>query len=178
MIEVASILEAQSSWHAAACAGGDAAATATSRSLLGLRKAALVVLENLLELGYPLVPGVTPPEPDLDSRVQLLETVIGGAVPPILLAFWRLVGGIAFVDVNHYTHVDFWAARGITGPDGYCDGVYVDPCSSAWVKFAIQDFHDLAEAPDLSPPAQPFLLSLAPDGERTTCHYAPRAQGE
>jgi hypothetical protein len=164
MIEVEAIVEAQSTWRAAARAGGDAAAAAASRSLIGLRKAATTVLENLTELDYPAVPGIISPEPGLESRIQCLETVVGGAVPPILVSFWRLVGGLSFVDVNRYTHVDFWRARGITGPDGYCDAIYVDPCSTAWVEFAMQDFSDFIEDSGLSLPARPYLLSLAPDG--------------
>jgi hypothetical protein len=164
MIDPAMISKAQRAWRDAALADDATAASAAAPALEGLQRAATTLVANLRELGYPAVPGVIPPEPDLASRLRLLEATIGGAIPPTLVAFWQHVGGISLVDLDGYSHVEFWEARGILGPDGYCDGLHVDPCSASWTEFALRDFADLNEDPDLPPPEGPHLLSLAPDG--------------
>lgn len=166
MIDPATVLKTQRSWQDAAAADGETAASAAAHALAGLKKAATTLAENLREMGYPPVSGVIPPEPGLASRLQRLEATVGGPVPPILVAFWQQVGGISLVDLEGYTHVDFWAARRISGPDGYCDGIYLDSCDPSWLEFALRDHADLVEDPDLPPPEGPYLLSLAPDG----CH--------
>lgn len=163
MIEVADILGSQSSWRTAAEAGGESADSATEAALVGLNSALTVLLENLAALDYPAVPGIIPPEADLDSRVRKLEATVGAPVPRVLVAFWRLVGGVSLVDLEEYAHVEFWEAHGVASPHGFCDGVHVDPCSADWVESALQEFIDRAEDPDLSL-EHPYLLSLAPDG--------------
>jgi hypothetical protein len=74
-----------------------------------------------------------------------------------------MVGGVSFVDLAEYAHVTFWRERGIVGPDGYCDGLHVDSCDNDWLTFALEDFPDMAGATD-PVSAQPYLLSLSPDG--------------
>jgi hypothetical protein len=163
MIDVADILRSQSAWSTAAQTGGDAAASAASVGLAGLKSAVITLLENLATLDYPMVPGVIPPEADLDFRVRQLEATIGAPVPCGLVAFWRLVGGVSLVDLTAYAHVEFWEAHGVAGPHGFCDGVHVDPCSIDWVESTLQDFMDRVDDAEL-PPEQRHLLSLAPDG--------------
>ncbi|WP_437940091.1 hypothetical protein [Sorangium sp. So ce341] len=164
MIDPITILRAQRSWRDAALADAQAAARDAAHALAGLEKAVAALTANLRDLGYPPVPGVIHPEPGLDSRLRHLEATVGGAVPPILVAFWQQVGGISLVDLEGYSHVEFWKAHGVTGPDGYCDGVHVDPCSAAWVESAVQEVTDLIEDPGSPPLGGPYLLPLAPDG--------------
>lgn len=162
MIEVGTIVEAQHAWRAAARAQGDAD-RAAEEALGGMKRCLTTLLTNLADIGYPNVPGIIPPEPGISSRLRRLEEAIGGGVPPILAAFWRVVGGVSLVDLDRYGHVKFWEAHGVTGPDGYCDGVHVDACGSMWLESTLQDFIERAGDPELSPEG-PYLLSLSPDG--------------
>jgi hypothetical protein len=77
--------------------------------------------------------------------------------------FWEQVGGISFVDLGQYQHVDFWKGHKITPPKIFCDGLYVNSCIDEWTSFICNDFEDWKEdsAPDES---ESFLLSLSPDG--------------
>ena len=162
MINAEAIVQAQRAWRTAVAVGDDEAQVAAAAALGGLGDAVRVLLENLAALGYPDVPGLIPPSKHIDVRLRKLGAKVG-AVPPILAAFWRSVGGVSLVDLEDYEHVDFWDAIGVAGPDGFCDGAHVHACRSEWVKFTVQDFIDQAEDPDV-PPDGSYLLSLAPDG--------------
>jgi hypothetical protein len=150
--------EAQRAWLAAAATGGTTAASATNAALRGMREAALVILDNLARAGYPRVPGIIEPVGDVDARISRIEEHTGGRVPPVLAAFWRIVGGFSLVDLEHYSHVAFWESRDMIGVPEYCDGVHIDACDDDWEENAIAEFDSSHEE------EHSFLLSLAPDG--------------
>jgi hypothetical protein len=164
MIDPAALVKVQRRWRTAAFAGGESAQAAADAAFAGLRDALAILLDNLAGLGYPEVPGLVASAPGLDDRLRRLEAAIGGSVPPVVVRFWQSIGGISLVDLEGYRHVDFWSSRGISGPDGYCDGVYVHACSAEWVEFAVGEFIDLSQELDFPPREEPHLLSLSPDG--------------
>jgi hypothetical protein len=82
-------------------------------------------------------------------------------LPKIIREFWRIVGGIALVDLSEYKHVAFWDDLAINGALQFCDGVYVDACDDNWFTYTAEDFSNYAEDDD----EQSFLYSLAPDGQ-------------
>jgi hypothetical protein len=63
----------------------------------------------------------------------------------VLVSFWRAVGGISLVDLDHYAHVGFWKEIGTTAE--FCDGLHVDACTDEWLDAFIEDCRSWAAAP-------------------------------
>jgi hypothetical protein len=162
MIEATAIIAAQELWTNAA--ESDHAAETAEAAFVGFARAVEQLRSNLRELGYPEVPGLVASANDVEALIGKIESAVGGTVPPVLASLWRVAGGVSLVDLKGYAHEHFWDAQGIRGPNGFCDGVYVDACTKDWADFVIQDFVDLHDDPDLPPLSGPFMLSLAPDG--------------
>jgi len=101
-----------------------------------------------------------PSPADLDARVAEVEARTGVQIPRIVREFWRVVGGVSFVDLENYQHGVFWSELGIAGRYGFCDGFHVDACDTDWIAFTLEDYESYAEDDDLPS----FRYSLAPDG--------------
>ena len=77
--------------------------------------------------------------------------------------FWKIIGGVSFVDLEHYRHVSFWDKHKITAPQGFADGLHVDACSRGWASYICEEYEDW-QNDDQQDEAEQFLLSLSPDG--------------
>ena len=158
-MDLAKVAEAQRAWWQAVAAGGRAAEKAALEAWARCGKSIAVLERNLVQIGYPRTELVQPCASALDGRLQEIEESIGGVIPPVLKALWRSLGGLSLVDLDAYEHVIFWEDRGIFGPEGYCDGVFVDACTVEWVDYVSQEFLEWGTDEDSE-----FLISLSPDG--------------
>ena len=164
MIDLGEALARQADWLRAARAGGREAEAAADEACLRCRDAAERMTRNLAEPGYPCEETVIPCADGLDARIRAVEARIGAPLPPVLRTLWSRVGGIALVDVADYEHVAFWDGLGITGPQGFCDGVLVYPCDDEWADSVAGD-HEMWMEEDAEYRADtPFVVALSPDG--------------
>jgi hypothetical protein len=162
-LSIESVIAAQQAWQEAARTSDEAAASAATAAFDGLIAATEALVRNLGALGFPDIPGRIAPEPRVRQRVATLERHVGGRVPPVLAEFWSRVGGISLVDLENYAHVPFFDTHRLRGRSEFCDGIHVDRCSASWLRFALDDYNDLRDDPDLAPP-DAYMLSLSPDG--------------
>lgn len=124
-------------------------------------KLSLAELEGRLNnLGYPIQRLTIAPSFDQDHRISQIETVTDRRIPSVLKRLWQTIGGISFIDLNNYSHFDFWEERGINGANGYCDGVYIESCSQEWLTYTIDEF----EACKVDDEESEFVYTFAPDG--------------
>jgi hypothetical protein len=125
-----------------------------------------VVGQRLAALAYPVATPLEPCE-DLDDALASFDEA-GIVVPPALVAVWREVGAVSFVDLGRYRHVAFWddvLDRWRAGDDGRdvgyppcCDGLVIDgPSQDGWVDYVIDT---LEEGVDQGLPPG---IELAPD---------------
>ncbi|WP_339731966.1 hypothetical protein [uncultured Gimesia sp.] len=122
---------------------------------------ALAELEGrLTTIGYPVQSLIIDSDGDQDQRISRIEALTDRRVPAILNRLWHLIGGISFVDLEDYSHFDFWEGQGIKGAKGVCDGVYVESCSQEWLAYTIDDF----EACKADHAESEFVYTFAPDG--------------
>ena len=122
---------------------------------------ALDLLENrLAELEYPVSSLIIQCDGKQEQRISEIESLTGSYLPLVLKRWWEKIGGVSFVNLEDYTHSDFWENRGISGALGYCDGVYVESCSQDWLDYTVEDF-EIRETDDLGPG---FYYTFAPDG--------------
>ncbi|UXI66133.1 hypothetical protein [Tahibacter amnicola] len=119
--------------------------------------AARTIARELAALRYPVREVVVPSASDLDVLVRGVEDRTRIVVPSVLVTFWRSVGGLMFVDLDNYAHVDFWNRIGVSRE--YCDGVMVAACTREWMNVCVDDIVDAEESD-----ASPTLISLSPDG--------------
>jgi hypothetical protein len=163
MIEIEKILEKQRAWQEASADNEPAIRTMAIESLSGCADAIAVLSGNLRKIGYVWISSEPVPANELEGSVRMIETAAGISVPRILVAFWRIIGGISFVDLEHYRHANFWRKQKIAGPQGFADGLHIDACSRGWAAFVCQDYEDWRDNDDHDE-AEEYLLSLSPDG--------------
>lgn len=157
MADLNEILRRQRLWRDVALAGGDLALASAADAFAGCISAVNTIVRELAALRYPVGEIVVPSGPDLDVLVHELEHRAGIVVPPVLVKFWRSIGGLSFVDLDDYAHVDFWKGVGVSRE--FCDGVVVDACTPEWVNYCIVDVSDAKESGDGT-----VLIPLSPDG--------------
>lgn len=158
MIGPARIVERQRRWLSLATAGGAAAQADAVDAFRGCAAALREISRELGELRYPVADIVVPSAVPLDALVRDAERRANLQLPPVLVEFWRTVGGVSFVDVAEYAHMAFWDDIGVERE--YCDGVMVDACTPEWVDFFVDDVVDQqSESADEAP-----LILLSPDG--------------
>lgn len=162
-MDLAKVAEAQRAWQQAAAAGGITAERAAAEAWARCGDSVAALARNLKIIGYPCIELVQPCASNLDQRLQEVEEATGIAIPLVVKALWRTVGGLSLVDLEAYKHVGFWEDQGVFGPEGYCDGVYVDACTDQWVDFISQESLDWGDSDDQDSEL-PFLISLSPDG--------------
>lgn len=162
-MDLAKVAEAQRAWRQVAAAGGITAERAAAEAWARCGDSIAALARNLGQIGYPCTRLVQPCAPNLDQRVQEVEEAIGSAIPPVVKALWRTVGGLSLVDLGTYEHVEFWEDQGVFGPEGYCDGVYVDACTAEWADFISEELLEREYSAD-EESEFPFLISLSPDG--------------
>jgi hypothetical protein len=160
-MELDDIIAAQKAWQAVSD-DDIAASKMASESLTRCADAIAVLSNNLHAIGYPWASTEPISLDALQRNIATIEKTIGLPVPKIIALFWEKIGGVSFVDLKKYRHVDFWESHKIRGPE-FCDGLYVDACNDAWASFICDDFLDWKESSS-GEEDDAFLLSLSPDG--------------
>jgi hypothetical protein len=158
MIEIEKILEKQRTWQAASSNNESVISAMALESLSNCAEAIAVLGGNLRKLGYVWVSSELVPANELEENIRMVEANTGLSVPKILVSFWKTVGGISFVDLEHYRHVGFWLKHKITAPQGFADGLHVYACNREWAAYICDEYADWQEE------AEQFLLELSPDG--------------
>ena len=163
MIEIEKVLEKQRAWQEAST---DDEAVISAMALESLSKCAdaiSILSGNLRKIGYVWVSSEPIPANELEGSIRLIEAKTGLAVPKILVAFWKIIGGISFVDLEKYRHVGFWEKHKIPVPEGFADGLHVDACSRGWASYICEEYEDWQDD-DQQDEEEKFLLDLSPDG--------------
>jgi len=122
-----------------------------------------VLGSNLGKMGYVWVSSDEIPVEVLERNFQVIETNTGLSIPKILVEFWKVVGGISFVDLENYRHTDYWQAHGISPQNGFADGLHVEICNDEWISFICGEYIDWKEN-FTTGTSDDFVLSLSPDG--------------
>jgi hypothetical protein len=162
MIEIEQILEKQRAWQATSADNETRMSAMAWESLSNCADAIAILSENLRKIGYLWVSVEPIPANELESNIQIIETQTGLQVPQILVVFWKTIGGVSFVDLEHYHHVDFWRKHKIIGPQGFADGLHVYACNREWALYICDEYEGWQE--DQQDEAAPFLFELSPDG--------------
>jgi hypothetical protein len=163
MIEIDKILSIQRTWREVPDGDEASAAKLAVEAFSRCSETISILQENLAAIGYPWVEIEPISSEMVEKNVLTIHNQTGLDIPEILVAFWKLVGGVSFVDLESYEHVEFWKEHGIVSPSGFCDGLHVDPGNDDWAAFSFEDFHDWIEFAHSDDPAD-FLISLSPDG--------------
>ena len=154
------ILENQRAWQALSADDESVVSAIALESLSKCADAIPVLSENLKHIGYVWVSSERIPADVLERNVQIVETKTGLSIPKVLVGFWKLIGGVSFVDLETYQHVRFWKENKIFTRKGFADGLHIDACNDEWASFTCDDYIEWF-TPDES---KDFLLSLSPDG--------------
>jgi hypothetical protein len=162
MIEIEKIMEKQRAWQEAQTDDETAVSAMAFESLSKCADAIVVLSRNLRKIGYVWVSSEPIPANELERNIQRIEAETGLLIPKILVGFWKIVGGISFVDLEHYRHVGFWHKHKITAPQGFSDGLHVDACSRGWASYICEEYEEWLND-DQRDEAEEFLLSLSPD---------------
>lgn len=140
--------------------GGESARRSTVDALQGCLAALREIERGLKALRYPVTEIVFSSAPNLDDLIVRIQRRTGLSFPPVLVEFWRTVGGVALVDLEAYAHVDFWREQGVATE--YCDGLMIDACTSDWAEFVVDDYGIFKDEENRRSPS--YLIELAPDG--------------
>ena len=162
MIEIEKILEKQRAWQAASTEDESLISVMAIESLSKCADAITILSANLRKIGYVWVSSEPIPATEVEESIQIIEEQTGLSIPKILVAFWKTIGGVSFVDLENYRHVRFWEKHKIIAPQGFADGLHVDACSRGWASYICQDYEDWQD--EQQDEEEPFLLSLSPDG--------------
>jgi hypothetical protein len=162
MIEIEKILEKQRVWFEASTDDESVISVMALESLSTCAKAIAILSENLRKMGYVWVSAVPIPSDEVEASIRIIEKQTGLSIPKILVAFWKTIGGVSFVDLEHYRHVRFWEKYNIFAPQGFADGLHIDTCSREWASYICQDYEDWQD--DQQDEEEQYLLSLSPDG--------------
>lgn len=119
-----------------------------------------LISERLENLGWRALSGNLRTEPSANDRVMIdqVETITGGPVPPTLLAFWTVVGGIDWI--WDYRSEQEAPDLGVDLPLLEFDPLSVDPAGV--VDWLFEEWEAQKDQPDPEL-IDPFSLDLAPD---------------
>lgn len=162
MVEIEQILEKQRAWQDASTDDESVISAMALECLSKCAEAIPILSANLRKIGYVWVSSQLIPANELEGSIRMIEETTGLSVPKVLVAFWKVVGGISFVDFEHYHHVNFWHKHNITAPHGFADGLHVYACSREWASYICDEYEAWQE--DQQDEGEPFLLELSPDG--------------
>ena len=163
MIEVEKILEKQQTWQAASADNESLMSAIALESLSKCAEAITILSVNLRKIGYVWLSSESIPANELDGNIRMIQAKTGLAIPKVLVAFWKIVGGISFVDLEHYRHANFWQKHKITAPQGFADGLHVYACNREWTSYICDEYEDWQDDDERDETEQ-FLLDLSPDG--------------
>jgi len=157
------IIENQRAWQALSADDETTTSVIALESLSKCADAIDVLSENLRNIGYVWVSSEKISAITLERNVQIIETKTGLSIPKILIGFWKLIGGVSFIDLENYRHTDFWKDKKIITQSGFADGLHIEACNDEWTSFVCDEYIDWKEyfTPGES---EGFVLSLSPDG--------------
>lgn len=174
MISLDTLVEKQASWRSLV-EGGDTKRLAESVAVAcsAMATAIDVLAANLKAIGYPVQPITSPCADGLDERLRRLKAEVDMVVPDALAHVWRFVGGISVLDLESYSHSQFWEDQGVGAL--HSDGIHLDACTDEWVSLVIEEClewraHPQAEAGDYELPISPDALhkeNISGDGPYT-----------
>ena len=98
MTPIEKTLENQRRWQEVSAGDESVIHAMALESLSKCADAVAVLSENLKNIGYIWVSSKPISVPELERNIQKIETKTGLSMPKILLEFWRIMGGISFVD--------------------------------------------------------------------------------
>ena len=162
MIEIEKILEKQRTWQETSTDDESLMSAMALESLSICADAIAILSENLRKIGYVWVSAESIPANELERNIQSIEAKTELSVPKILVAFWRIIGGISFVDLEHYRHASFWHKHNIIASQGFADGLHVYACNRDWTSYICDDYEEWRA--DQQEEAEQFLFDLSPDG--------------
>ena len=162
-MDIEKILENQRKWQTLPVDDEAAISAAAFEALSKCADAVSVLSENLKDIGYRWVNVERIPSVVLERNIQFIVSKTGLTVPKMLTSFWAIIGGVSFVDLENYWHVNFWQENKIIPKSGFADGLHIDPCNEEWVSFVCDDFNDWQENHGQTD-SEGFILSLSPDG--------------
>ena len=162
MIEIDKILEKQRAWQAASTDDEAVISAIALESLSKCAEAITILSGNLRKMGYVWVSSEPIPAYELEGNIRMIQAKTGLSVPKILVTFWKIIGGISFVNLEHYRHVSFWHKHKITAPQGFADGLHVYACNREWASYICDEYEDWQD--DEREETEQFLLDLSPDG--------------
>ena len=163
MIEIEKILEKQRAWQATSTDDETMISAMALESLSKCVEAITILSGNLRKIGYVWVSAEPIPANELEGNIRMIQAKTGLSVPKILVTFWKIIGGISFVDLEHYRHVSFWHKHKITAPQGFADGLHVYACNREWASYICDEYEDWQDDDERDETEQ-FLLDLSPDG--------------
>ena len=163
MIEIDKILEKQRAWQATPTNDESVISAMAVESLSKCAEAITILSANLRKIGYEWVSSEPIPANELEGNIRMIQAKTGLSVPQLLVPFWKVVGGISFVDLEHYRHVRFWQKHKITAPQGFADGLHVYACNREWASYICNEYEDW-QSDDERDETEQFLLDLSPDG--------------
>lgn len=129
---------------------------AVASAMTGFARVADALGDRLQRMGFPVHPVRQSPLPDIDARIAKLEQLGAGPLPPQLVAFWKAVGQLRFMESAEYAHVRFWSDR---GTDGLTGAVVVAGLDDDDLEYLSDEIADWKEDGD----EDPFEIPLAPD---------------
>jgi len=163
MIEIDKILEKQRAWQEAASDDEAEMSAMAVESLSKCAEAITILSRNLRNIGYVWVSSEPISANELQSNIQMIDAKTSLVVPKILVMFWKIIGGISFVDLEDYRHIGFWRKHKITAPQGFADGLHIYACNREWASYICDEYEDRQDD-DERDEAEQFLLELSPDG--------------
>jgi hypothetical protein len=163
MIEIDKILEKQRAWQAASTDDEALISAMALESLSKCAEAITILSANLRKIGYVWVSSKPVHVNELEENIRTVQAKTRLSVPKILVLFWKMVGGISFVDLEHYRHVSFWQKHNISALQGFADGLHVYACNREWASYICDEYEDW-QNDDERDVTEPFLLDLSPDG--------------
>ena len=157
------ILENQRGWQALSADDDSALRDVALESLSICNDAIAVLSQNLKKIGYVWISSERLSPDFVEKNVQIIESKTGLPIPKILVEFWKVVGGVSFVDLKRYKHKGFWKRHKINPEYGFADGLHIEVCNDEWVSFVCDDYLDWKEY-FTTGESDGFLLCLSPDG--------------
>jgi len=125
-----------------------------------------VLTSRLEELGYPepFIGDAYCTMDELTDRLEeeypeVSESLEFSLVPLSLLAFWKVLEGVSFVDFEDFEHVDFWASHGVKGAEGYCDALHIESFDGYFIESMVEELGEHLSNDEDDP-----MLVISPDG--------------
>lgn len=157
------ILENQQAWQALSADDESVISNIAIDALSKCADAITTLSENLRHIGYVWISLESIPPAVVEANIQTIETQTGLPIPKVLIEFWKLVGGVSFVDLINFGHRDFWYKNRLISQQSCADGLHIYACNIDWTSAICQDYA-LWKEDWRQDETEDYLLRLSPDG--------------